>query len=143
MVAPPCPFRAKTSRKRCVHPARSWRRRGGHWQRLRGSTTQLSAPNEGIFTVFCLLPAAILRMSAIKLRSTVIRQLNAVETSELFNTSVQSEKHSPSDFVQRLESIRRGAYAPMLNQPAVLAILTPMGGLGSLALVKLFFTYVV
>ena len=97
------------------------------------------------FSLFgvCLLPAAILRMSAIKLRSTVIRQLNAVETSELFNTSVQSEKHSPSDFVQRLESIRRGAYAPMLNQPAVLAILTPMGGLGSLALVKLFFTYVV
>ena len=59
MVASPCQFHAKTSRKRCVHPARSCRRRGGHREELRGSTTQLTAPNEGIFTVFCLLPAAL------------------------------------------------------------------------------------
>ena len=55
MVTPPCPFRAKTPRKRCVHPARSWRRRGGHWQRLRGSTTQHTAPNGRIFAFVTVL----------------------------------------------------------------------------------------
>ncbi len=90
---------------------------------------------------FCLLPTIILRMSALKLRKKVIQELSTVESAELFNKPIKSEQHSPQDFIFRLQAISRGAYAPMLNQPALLAILTPMGGLGSIALVKMFFTY--
>ena len=50
VVASPCQFRAKTSGERCIHPARSCRGRRGHREKLRGSVTQLTAPNEGIFT---------------------------------------------------------------------------------------------
>lgn len=92
---------------------------------------------------FCLLPTAILRISAMKLRSRVVQQLNDAESAELFAESIKTSQRSSGDFISRLQSIRRGAYAPMLNQPAVLAILTPMGGLGSLALIKLFLSYVV
>ena len=34
--------------KRCIHPARPCRGRRGHREKLRGSETQLTAPNEGI-----------------------------------------------------------------------------------------------
>ena len=48
-VASPWQFRAKTRGKRCIHPAKSCRGRRGHREELRGCTTQLTVPNEGIF----------------------------------------------------------------------------------------------
>ena len=48
-VASPWQFRAKTPGKRCIHPAKSCRGRRGHREELRGCTTQLTVPNEGIF----------------------------------------------------------------------------------------------
>ena len=47
VVPPPWQFRAKTPGKRCIHPAKSCRGRGRHRENLRGSTTQLTAQNEG------------------------------------------------------------------------------------------------
>lgn len=81
----------------------------------------------------CLVPAALMRMSALYLRRLILQEY----TDSKLKDAVGREPPDEMDLVDGLRSIRRGAYAPFVNQPIVYAILTPLGGLGTFALFKL------
>ncbi len=95
------------------------------------------------FTLFalCLLPSVIIRFSAIRLRNRVIQVLLDRDRRDLIGKPIGVEGRTTEAYVSKLQSIRRGAYAPVLNQAFVLALLTPMGGIGSLALIKMVMSY--
>lgn len=88
----------------------------------------------------CLVPAVVMRGSANRLRQRAIEAFAREESKTFFKKPVSGPDGAAADYLQRLNDIRRGAYAPFLSQPFVLAILTPMGGLGSFALLKLLFS---
>ncbi len=91
----------------------------------------------GLLFGFSILPAALMRVMATSLRSQACRSFAQLEIEKRYKQTIGSEGNTPKDIVADLQSIRRGAYAPFFSQPLVLAALTPMGGLGSLALLRL------
>ncbi len=81
-----------------------------------------------LFAIFCVL---FLNQSARRIRGEVIQRLKERRLREAGDTWKRAQLDL---IVQEIDQIQRGAFAPVLQQPVLRAVLVPLGGIGTAVL---------
>lgn len=88
--------------------------------------------------VYAWCSAVILRQSAEKFRKVALVRLSQEVIEARVDAAISSEQRGYLESVLRdVETIRRGAFAPYLQNPVLQTLLVPFGGLGGLQLLDL------
>ena len=77
--------------------------------------------------------AAFLRRAAEQLRETAISNLQLLRVESLLKPEPEKRRQSFDELIAEIRSLKKGAFAPLTEQPFVRAIVYPSGGLGLLA----------
>jgi hypothetical protein len=80
--------------------------------------------------------AAFLRRAAEQLRETAISNLQLLRVSSLLKPEPEKRRQSFDELIAEIRSLKKGAFAPLTEQPFIRAIIYPSGGLGLLAVVQ-------
>jgi hypothetical protein len=88
--------------------------------------------------------AAFLRRAAEELRDVALRNLELLRASifaadKTQRTLVREKRRKIDELIQEVRGLKKGAFAPISDQPFVRAILYPSGALGLLAVALRFF----
>jgi len=75
--------------------------------------------------------AALLRRAAEQLRAEAITKLQSLRVSSYKD---RDRRDMLDDMIGEIRALKKGAFAPLSEQPFVRAIILPSGGLGLLAL---------
>jgi hypothetical protein len=74
--------------------------------------------------------AALLRRAAEQLRTEVLTKLRSLRVAS-YNSPERREMFD--ELIDEIRSLKKGAFAPLTQQPFIQAIILPSGGLGLLA----------
>jgi hypothetical protein len=80
--------------------------------------------------------AAFLRRAAEQLRETAISNLQLLRVSSLLKPEPEKRRQSFDELIAEIRSLKKGAFAPLTEQPFIRAIIYPSGGLGLLAVAQ-------
>jgi hypothetical protein len=91
-----------------------------------------------IIAMWAVGSAAFLRRAAEQLRDVALRNLKLLRASifaadDTQKTLVEEKRREIDELIQEIRGLKKGAFAPISEQPFVRAILYPSGGLGLLA----------
>lgn len=112
----------------------------------------------GLTTLIALICTIILFYGAIRARNQIVARLHEEEMM-LINTQlpeevdafddkklklVEQQINSKKSVLNEIHNLKIGAYTPILsfNNPIILAILTPLGGMGSISIMQQFFRFI-
>jgi hypothetical protein len=88
--------------------------------------------------VFAWFGTFMLRHSAETLKRDILERLDKMLITSNTSEFLGKSGHESSDYIQKVKaevlSIRQGAFAPLLEQPAMQALLVPFGGLSTMRL---------
>jgi hypothetical protein len=91
-----------------------------------------------IIAMWAIGSAAFLRRAAEQLRDIALRNLELLQASmfaadDTQKTFIEERRREVTELIEEIRSLKKGAFAPISEQPFVRAILYPTGGLGLLA----------
>ena len=92
-----------------------------------------------IFTInatWAIGSAAFLRRAAEQLREKAISNLQRDRVSSLLKPLAEERRQSFDELIAEIRGLKKGAFAPLSEQPFIRAILYPSGGIGLLAVVQ-------
>ena len=75
--------------------------------------------------------AMLLRRAAEQLRETTLSNL---QLSRIKDRASEAKRETLDELITEIRRLKKGAFAPLTEQPFIHAILVPSGGLGLLAL---------
>jgi hypothetical protein len=84
----------------------------------------------GLNATWALGSAILLRRAAEQLREAAIRNL---ELSRVMSHAVAEKREMFDELIAEIRALKKGAFAPLTQQPFIHAVIVPSGGLGLLA----------
>jgi hypothetical protein len=80
--------------------------------------------------------AAFLRRAAEQLREAAISKLQLLRVSSFSKPEAEKRRQTFDELIAEIRGLKKGAFAPLTEQPFIRAIIYPSGGLGLLAVVQ-------